>query len=253
MDSSVRWNDRIPNPRTSALLALYQTLLYQPILNLTVGLYDFLFHDFGLAILALVLLVRGLLWPLTHRSLTNQKAMLDLQPKIKEVQERYKDNKEEQAKAMMALYKENKVSPLSSCLPLLIQLPLFIALYRVLSAGLKSQHFDQLYAFVPNPGTISTLAFGFLDLSKASIVVAILAAGAQFLQARMMMRKDVKVHSEGSKDEDTMAMMNKQMLYMMPAMTLFIGWRLPAGLTLYWLLTNLAMVAQQRIAFGKRK
>lgn len=233
------------------MLALYQTLLYQPILNLTVGLYEFLFHDFGLAIVALVLLVRGALWPLTHKSLQNQKAMMDLQPKLKEVQQKYKDNKEEQAKATMELYKENKVSPLSSCLPLLIQLPLFIALYRVLSAGLKSQGLNQLYGFVPNPGTISTMAFGFLDLSKASIVVAVLAAGAQFLQARMMMRKDVKVHVEASKDEDTMAIMNKQMMYMMPAMTLFIGWKLPAGLTLYWLLTNLAMVAQQKIAFKK--
>jgi YidC/Oxa1 family membrane protein insertase len=195
-------------------------------------------------------LVRGALWPLTHRSLQNQKAMMDLQPKLKALQLQYKDNKEEQAKATMALYAENKVSPLSSCLPLLIQLPLFIALYRVLSAGLKSEHLDQLYGFVPNPGSISTMAFfGLLDLSKANIVMAILAAGATYLQARMMQRKDVKVHTEGSKDEDTMAMMNKQMLYMMPAMTLFIGWKLPAGLTLYWLLTNLAMVGQQKIAF----
>ncbi len=234
------------------MLAIYQALLYQPILNLSVGLYDVLFHDFGLAIVALVVLVRGALWPLTHRSLQNQKAMMELQPKIKATQEKFKDDKEAQAKAMMALYSENKVSPFSSCLPLLIQLPLFIALYRVLSAGLKSEHLNLLYGFVPNPGTISTMAFGFLDLSKASIAVAVLAAGAQFLQARMMMRKEPAVHAEGSKDEDTMAMMNKQMMYMMPAMTLFIGWKLPAGLTLYWLLTNLAMVAQQKIAFKKK-
>jgi len=68
-----------------------------------------------------------------------------------------------------------------------------------------------------------------------------------------MQRKDVKVHTEGSKDEDTMAVMNKQMLYMMPAMTLFIGWKLPAGLTLYWLLTNLAMIIQQKLAFKKKE
>lgn len=234
------------------MLAIYHALLYQPILNLMVGLYDVLFHDFGLAILALTLLVRGALWPLTHKSLANQKAMLELQPKLKEVQQKYKDNKEEQAKATMALYAEHKVSPLSSCLPLLVQLPLFIALYRVLSAGLKSQGLDGLYAFVPNPGTISTHSLGFLDLSKPAIVIAILAAAAQFWQARMMQRKDVKVHAEASKDEDTMAIMNKQMLYMMPLMTLFIGWKLPAGLTLYWLFTNLAMILQQKLAFQKK-
>lgn len=233
------------------MLALYHEVLYRPILNLTVGLYDVLFHDFGLAILALTILVRGALWPLTHRALANQKAMMDLQPKLKAVQEKYKDNKEEQAKAMMALYAEHKVSPFSSCLPLLIQLPLFIALYRVLSAGLKSENLNELYGFISNPGTISTMSLGFLDLSKPSIVLAILAAAAQFFQAKMMQRKDVKVHAEGSKDEDTMAIMNKQMLYMMPAMTLFIGWKLPAGLTLYWLFTNLAMIAQQKLAFKK--
>ena len=233
------------------MLALYHEVLYRPILNLTVGLYDVLFHDFGLAILALTILVRGALWPLTHRALANQKAMMDLQPKLKAVQEKHKDNKEEQAKAMMALYAEHKVSPFSSCLPLLIQLPLFIALYRVLSAGLKSENLNELYGFISNPGTISTMSLGFLDLSKPSIVLAILAAAAQFFQAKMMQRKDVKVHAEGSKDEDTMAIMNKQMLYMMPAMTLFIGWKLPAGLTLYWLFTNLAMIAQQKLAFKK--
>lgn len=234
------------------MLAIYHAVLYQPILNLLVGLYDILFNDFGLAILALTVIVRGLLWPLSHKALENQKAMLDIQPKIKEIQAKYKDNKEEQAKAMMAVYAEHKVSPFSSCLPLLIQLPLFIALYQVLSAGLKSQGLSGLYAFVPNPGTISTLSLGFLDLSQRSIPLAVLAAGAQYVQAKMMQRKDVKVHGEESKDEDTMAIMNKQMLYMMPAMTLFIGWNLPAGLTLYWLLTNLAMILQQKLAFKKK-
>ena len=235
------------------MLAIYHEALYRPILNLTVSLYDLLFNDFGLAILALTVIVRALIWPLTHRALANQKAMMDLQPKLKQVQEKHKDNKEEQAKAMMALYAEHKVSPFSSCLPLLIQLPLFIALYRVLSAGLKSEHLDELYGFVSNPGTISTVSLGFLDLSKPSVVLAVLAAVAKYFQAKMMQRKDVKVHTEGSKDEDTMAIMNKQMLYMMPAMTLFIGWKLPAGLTLYWLFTNLAMIAQQKLAFEKKK
>ena len=234
------------------MLALFDFVLYRPILNLTVGLYDLLFNDFGLAILALTVIVRAAIWPLTHRALEQQKAMLELQPKLKEVQEKFKGDKEGQAKAMMALYAEHKVSPFSSCLPLLLQLPLFIALYQVLSAGLKSENLNKLYGFVPNPGHISTVSLGFLDLAVPSAVLAILAAIAQFFQAKMMQRKDVKVHGEGSKDEDTMAIMNKQMLYMMPAMTLFIGWKLPAGLTLYWLLTNVAMIVQQRLAFKKK-
>jgi YidC/Oxa1 family membrane protein insertase len=229
------------------MLAIYNELLYRPILNLTIGLYDLLFNDFGLAILALTVLVRLLIWPLTHRSLVSQRAMMELQPKIEEAKKKHKDDKEAQAKALMALYAEAKVSPFSSCLPLLVQLPLFIALYQVLSAGLKSENLEQLYGFLPNPGTVSTVSLGFLNLAAPSAILAVLAAVAQFFQAKMMSRKEPAVHAEGSKDEDTMAIMNKQMLYMMPAMTLFIGWKLPAGLTLYWLFTTVAMIIQQKM------
>lgn len=233
------------------MASLFNAVLYQPIYNLMVGLYDLLFNDLGLAILALTILVRLALWPLTHKSLHSQKAMMEIQPQLNELKKKYKDNKEEQAKAMMALYAEKKVSPFSSCLPLLIQLPLFIALYQVLSAGIKSENLNQLYSFMPNPGHLSAVSLGFLDLAAASVPLAVLAAIAQYFQAKMMSRKHPPVHGEGSKDEDTMAIMNKQMLYMMPAMTLFIGWKLPAGLTLYWLLTNVAMIVQQKVMFDR--
>lgn len=235
------------------MYALYHEVLYRPILNLMVGLYDLLFHDLGLVILAITVLVRLLIWPLTHRALQNQKVMLELQPKLNAVKAKYKDDREAQAKAMMELYKTEKVSPFSSCLPLLIQLPLFIALYRVLSVGLKSEQLQGLYAFVPNPGVLATKSLGFLDLAAPSIAIAVLAAAAQFLQAKMMSRKEPAVHTEGSKDEDTMAIMNKQMLYMMPVLTLIIGWKLPAGLTLYWLFSNVAMIVQQYFVLKKKE
>jgi YidC/Oxa1 family membrane protein insertase len=231
------------------MMALYNAILFQPIFNLLISLYDLLWNDMGLAIIALTVLVRGILWPITHKSLHSQRAMLEIQPKLEALKKEYKDNKEEQAKKMMELYKNEKVSPFSSCLPLLIQLPLFIALYQALTAGLKSESLNILYGFVPNPGAISVMSLGFLDLSAPSIPLAVLAAGAQFVQAKMMQSKKPEVKGEGSKDEDLASTMNKQMLYMMPALTLFIGWKLPAGLTLYWLLTNLAMIIQQRIFF----
>jgi YidC/Oxa1 family membrane protein insertase len=235
------------------MLGLYNELLFRPILNLLVALYDLLFNDAGLAIIALTFIVRALLWPLTHKSLHSQRAMLEIQPKLNELKRKHKDNKEEQAKAMMALYAEEKISPFSSCLPLLVQLPLFIALYQALTAGLKSEGLNLLYGFVPNPGHISTVAFGFLDLSAASIPLAVMAAAGQYFQAKMMQTKRPEVKGEASKDEDMGAMMNKQMLYMMPVMTLFIGWKLPAGLTLYWLLTNLAMIIQQKFFMKDHK
>lgn len=234
------------------MLALYHEVLFRPIYNFTIALYDVLWHDLGLAILALTVLVRFALWPLTQKSLASQKAMQDIQPKIKAVQAQYKDDKERQAKEMMALYKAEKVSPFSSCLPLLIQLPLFIALYQALTAGLHSENLSLLYSFVGNPGSVSTTTLGFLDLSARSIPLAVLAAAVQYVQAKMMSTQRPAVKGEGSKDEDAMAMMNKQMLYFMPALTLFIGVSLPAGLTLYWLATNVMMVVQQYFFFKKK-
>lgn len=233
------------------MLALYHELLFRPIYNLTIALYDLLWSDLGIAIVALTLLVRIALWPLTAKTLHSQKAMQDIQPKLKKIQEEFKDDKEKQAKEMMELYKREKVSPFSSCLPLLLQLPLFIALYQALTAGLDSENLKMLYSFVGNPGEVSTLGFGFLDLSVRSIPLAVLAAGVQYVQAKMMSTARAAVKTEGSKDEDTMAIMNKQMLYFMPALTLFIGISLPAGLTLYWLLTNVMMVVQQYLYFHR--
>lgn len=235
------------------MLALYHNILFLPIYNLTIALYNVLWSDLGLAIIALTILVRILLWPLTRKSLASQKAMQEIQPKVKALQEEYKNDKEAQAKKMMELYKKEKVSPFSSCLPLLVQLPLFIALYQALRAGLETESLSQLYSFVANPGEVNTLAFGFLDLAEKNIPLAALAAVVQYFQARMMNQMRPPVKGEGSKDEDAMAIMNKQMMYFMPALTLFIGFTLPGGLMLYWFLTNLFMVAQQWLIFNQDK
>ena len=154
----------------------------------------------------------------------------------------------------MKLYKENKVNPMASCLPLLIQLPILIALYYVLQRGLTATNFDTLYSFVKSPDQINTISVGLVDLKNSNIILAVLAGAAQFWQAKMMMRKKApKEAGEGAKDENMMSMMNKQMLYMMPIMTVFIGMKLPGGLTLYWLLSTVLTVAQQAVVFKHQK
>ncbi|MBF8280899.1 MAG: rane protein insertase, YidC/Oxa1 family, preprotein translocase subunit YidC [Candidatus Magasanikbacteria bacterium] len=230
--------------------ALFTTILLQPILNLLVGLYHYI-PDIGVAIIIVTVVIRLILHPLSKKSIVQQRAMQALQPKLTELKEKYKDDKQKQAAEMMALYKENKVSPFSSCLPLLIQLPILLALYWALEKGLVKQSFDLLYNFVPNPGSIKTLAFGFLDLAKPNIAIAVLAGAAQFIQAKMLMVKQTPPPVNGAKDENMMNMMNKQMLYMMPAMTVFIGIGIQGGLTLYWLVTTIFTVAQQWWLFRK--
>lgn len=235
------------------MLYLYHLIFYQPIFNILIGLYLFLpFHDLGLSIIILTIFLRFLLLPITLYSLRSQKALQELQPKLKALQEKYKDNKELLAQELVKLYSQNKVNPASSCLPLLIQLPIFIALYQALISGLANRGFDALYSFMPHPQAINTVAFGFLPLDKPNIIVAILAGLSQFWQSRFFVsKKQMKV--PGSKDESMLSMFNQQMTYFMPFFTFLIGASLPSGLTFYWFLSNLLTVFQQYFWLSEKK
>lgn len=182
--------------------------------------------------------------------------MQEIQPEIEEIKKKYKDNKEEQGKALMQLYKDKKVNPFSSCLPLLIQLPFLIAVFRVFRSGVD-ENLDLVYPFLSDfqPESIDYLAFGFFNLETPSIVMAALAAGAQFWQAKMMLKRKKKTKvvtnsdDKENKSEGMAEMMSKQMLYFMPVITIIIGSQLPGGLTLYWLVVTLLTGLQQLYIF----
>lgn len=241
--------------------AVFNTIFFQPILNLLVWLYVTIpGNDVGIAIIVLTLVIKLVLYPLTHLQIKQQRAMQELQPKIEEIRKRLKDDKEKQAAELMALYQREKVNPAASCFPLLVQLPVFIALYHALSVGLASQGLNQLYPFVPNPQTIQTMFLGFFDLTKPNYVLAILAALIQFWQTKMILKPPAATvtapppevaNTEGAQDESMTAIMNKQMTYMMPIMTAVIGFSLPGGLTLYWLTMSVLTVAQQYIVMRR--
>ncbi len=236
---------------------LFTVILLQPILNLLIWLYNILpGGDIGFAIIVVTFIVKLILYPLTQAQLKQQRALQQLQPKIEEIRARLKDDKEGQAKELMALYSKEKVNPAASCLPLLIQLPVFIALYRALSIGLASASFSNLlYSFVANPQVVNSKFLGVFDLTHPSYVLAVLAAGVQFLQTRQMLKPPAGAITQppaevadkpAAKDEGMAAMMNKQMTYMMPILTAVIGFSLPGGLSLYWLTMSLLTVVQQQ-------
>lgn len=230
----------------------FTIVFYQPILNLLVYLYNTIsFHDLGLAIIFLTAVLKLILWPLGRSAIKSQKSLQDLQPKINELKKEYGNDKTALSRATMDLYKKNKVNPFSSCLPLLIQLPFLIAVYRVFRDGVNNK-LDYVYSFIARPEAINLVSFGFLDLGKPSIPLAVLAGLAQFWQAKMMITKQPVVKTPGSKDESMAAIMNKQMLYFMPAITIFIGISLPGGLTLYWFVLTLLTVLQQLVTFRKK-
>lgn len=237
-------------------MQLFITICYQPILNLMIFFYNFV-GDTGIAIILVTVVLKLILFPLSLKSLKSQKALQTLQPKIEELKREYKDDKQALSAEIMKLYQNEKINPMSSCFPLLIQLPFLIAVYRVFINIMDPNNLNLVYSFIPRPEMVNHIAFGFLDLAVASIPLAVLAGIAQFFQTKMLTNKkpepDVKTGKQvpGSADEGMTAMMNKQMVYFMPIITVVIGATLPSGLTLYWFLTTLLTIGQQKLFLRK--
>ena len=223
----------------------FNLILVYPLLNLLVFFYHYI-PDIGVVIILLTLLTRLLLLPTFHKQLKSQKVMTELQPKMAELKEKHKDDKEAQAKALMELYSVHKVNPLSACLPLLIQLPILIALYQVFIQSLNGSELHGLYSFVADPGQINPMFFGWLDLGKTNIVMAVIAGVLQYFQSKLMLPKTQTT-------DTTTKMMQYQTLYFLPAITIFIGATFPAGLTLYWIVTTLVGIAQQYYVLKQTK
>lgn len=236
------------------LSAIFNTILYRPIFNALVLIYETIpGQDFGVAIILLTVFIRLLLYPSTLKSVRSQKALQDLQPKIKEIQKKYKNDKKKQGEEMMKLYSKEKISPMSGCLPVLFQLPILIALFLVLKAlAGNSGGIDQslFYSFVPFSGEINPIFLGFLNLADPSPVLALVAGATQFLQSKMMTSKNSG--SGGGDKGDFSQIMQKQMLYFFPIITFFILLRLPSAIALYWLTTALFSVGQQYLAFREK-
>jgi YidC/Oxa1 family membrane protein insertase len=236
------------------MIEFFNQILTRPILNLLMWLYDVVpGQDIGVAIIILTIIVKVILYPLAQKQIKQQKALQELQPKIDEVRKKFKDDREAQARELMALYKAEKVNPAASCLPLLVQLPIFIALFHVLRSILGDADLGgMLYSFVPHPGQINPSFLGFVDLKNPNYVMAIIAGAVQYVQAKQIMArgaaKQPPKEVEGkpaARDESMAAMMNKQMVYMMPVITVIIGFSLPGALILYWLTMSVLTVVQQ--------
>ena len=220
------------------MINILTILIYQPILNLTVFLYATVgFRDLGVAIIAMTVLIRALLLPLSLKTARSQRAMAQLAPDIEKLKEVHKGNTAKQSEAVMSLYKEKGVSPLGGCLPMLLQIPILIGVYRVFLNIFKPESLNLLYSFVPHPASINHIMLGVLDISKSNPVLAILAGVTQFFQARAAMANQPK--------SPQTAALNTQMMYLLPVMIIVISWNLPAGLALYWIATSLWSIGEQ--------
>jgi len=228
------------------MMTLFNEVLYRPFFNAVIFLYNVLpGHDFGVAIIVLTVVIRVILFPLSVKTIKSQKSLAKVNSKVKELKEKFKHDKNAQSAEIMKLYKEHNINPLSGCLPLLIQMPILIGLYQAFIAGFKPESLTALYSFVANPGEIAKISLGFIDISSSSHPLAVLSGVMQFWQLK------TNASNMASQGEDQMQALNKQMLYFFPVMIIIIGWNLPAGLVLYWLVTTAFSIVEQR--YIKRK
>lgn len=220
----------------------YTEIIYRPLLNALAGLYILLpYPDLGLAIVVMTVAVRLLLHPAIAQAVRSQSAMARLAPRLKEIQARHKDSREEQARRTMALYREYGIHPLSGCLPLVIQLPVLIGLYQVFLTGIALTDRSLLYPFlVARVAGFDPVAFGLVDLARRSIPLALAAGITQFFQGRTMPAPD-----PGSAGDMARAM-HWQTRYVFPAIVALISWSLPSALALYWTVFNIFAIVQQR-------
>jgi len=226
------------------LISVYNAFVYEPLFNALVLIYQYIpGRDFGIAVIVFTVLVRLALYRVSAKAVVAQKKMADLQPKIKELQKKHKDNKQEQSKAIFDLYRQEKVNPFAGLLPLLIQLPIFIALFQLFGRGFGPEQLQALYFFVPDPGQIQLSFLGILDLAERSYVVAVLAGISQYVQSKQMVSPKKKTKGETGKP-DFASMMQTQMVYFFPFFTVFIVSQLPAAFGLYWIFTSLFSIWQ---------
>jgi YidC/Oxa1 family membrane protein insertase len=182
--------------------------------------------SYGLAIIFLTLVIKIVLYPLSYKQMHSMKKMQDIQPKVKELQEKYKKNPEKANQAIMELYKENKVNPMSGCLPLLVQMPILIALFQALR--------DFVYV---DPAAAKFLWVPHLKDPDPYYIIPVLVALTTYLQS--------KVTTPASGDNPAAEQTQKMMLYFMPLFIGYISLNFPAGLGIYWTFFSIFGALQQ--------
>ena len=213
----------------------------KPIQWLLLGIFS-LVGNFGVAIIALTFIVRLILFPIAQRQFKNMAEMRAIQPKMKALQERYKDDKPKLQQEMMALYKKEKVNPLAGCLPMFLQIPIFFALYKVLMLGIEMRH--QPFALwirdlsAPDPATILNL-FGLLPFDPPGFlaigVLAVLLGFSMWLQFKL--------------NPAQMDPTQQQIFMLMPWVLMFVMAPFAAGLLVYWITNNILTMAQQKMLY----
>jgi YidC/Oxa1 family membrane protein insertase len=229
-------------------LNAWDIALLQPLINVLIAISHYLFNNFGITIIILTLIIRFILLPLTLRQLRSSKKMQDLQPQLAELQKKYAKDKQKLAQEQMKLYKESGVNAAGCALTMIIQFPIWIALYQsiILALAFNPEALLNLSRYLyPWAVPLAQLPFNpnFLgvNLAVGNPVLAVLVGISMWVQQKMV--------TPANQDPRT-AQQSQMMLWMMPLMFTFFSFSFPAGLAIYWLVSNLFSIVIQYFVTG---
>lgn len=238
----------------ATMSSIFHAIFYRPLYNGLILFMDtFPWLDAGIAIIVFTVLVKLILFPLSKKASVTQIEMRKIEPELSKIREKYKDDRQEQARRTMELYREKKVSPFSSFFSLLIQLPIIFALYYIfLKSGLPAVNESLLYSFVGRPENINMNFLGLINITGKSMVLAFFAGVTSFFQMRLSVPPSPKSQDgKSSFQHDFARSLNLQMKYFFPILLFFISYRISGVVALYFFTSNLFTIGQE--IFIKKK
>ncbi len=227
--------------------SFFHAVFYNPIYNALVALVAIIpGSDVGIAVILVTIVIRLILLPFSLSAARTQRVMKVLEPRIKELKEMHKGNKEKEALETLALYKEAQVNPFASILTVFVQIPVLLALYWVFYyEPFGAINTARLYAFTPIPQAVSLQFLGVISVAGKSIVLATLAGITQFFQAHMALSGTMKPSNAKGVQNDFQRIMGTQLKYVFPFIIAAISYTTSGAIALYFITTNLAGMAQE--------
>lgn len=226
---------------------LFNLIFFNPLYNLLISISIFLpGHSLAGSIIILTLIVKIVLLPLQHQALKLQKKLKLLEPKLRAVKKLHQNDRAEQAKQIMELYRAHGVNPLASFWTIIIQIPIILALFLVFRASATLRP-ELLYSFVPAPGAVSQIWFGLVDLTKPFLPLALLVGLSQFFQLYLAAPGNNNPAPPVGGREELSQRWQRQMRYWLPLFIIFAASTLPSAIGLYWLTSNLFAIGHELV------
>lgn len=231
---------------------IWHTFFFDPVYNGLIFFIDIVpGGDVGLAIIATIVVVKVILLPLSVKAAKTQRIMREIEPKLREIKETHKDNREAQALAMMTVYREAGMNPFASLFLILLQIPIVIALYFAVYSGggvkLPDINVALLYDFVSNPSFVNMNFLGWIDITGKSVFLAFLAGVTQYYQVKVSLPELPPRDPNKAPDmkDEFIRNMHMQMRYVMPVIIFFVSYIISAAIALYFFVSNIVAILQE--------